>query len=270
MKKCKSKDMLLNHFLENLFKIDKCILGDFIRLNQRDKETYTFYDSVKSKNNKLNIIKKLVVSIDRKDSLTIKSERIERIKFINKFTDSKQGRLILNFKVYRYSLVNIIDNVSKAISINKYSEFSKLYDTANFKNNKKNFNLKTEEEYFAFVYLYNPLKCNNQFFVLSSSDLKLFFSSFMNKKLKSKYIQNFMDIIDYIPKKILVNNTISNSICLKLFKVNKIKNSKEKIIKNKLDVNDLEEKRDQELNWLNTQIYIKIKFHRNLVDDPIY
>lgn len=180
-------------------------------------------------------------------------------------------------------------------TVNNYS--SNIYNSLLFKDNlynksllkfkRENFNSKHELSYFSFVYLYEPKIGKHYYFILSSIDIKNIFNCISIKtKLKRKFITNFYNLIEFIPKKLtLMNFYYKENLCIKLTKIGKFKsdiytikqsindnfyNNNVNNLKDNTNFNILDEDKELYYNWLNTQLFLKINSSRLLVNDSIY
>lgn len=308
---CVNRDILLKHSIRNMISINKNILGEFLQINKNNKNTlkdnYNMNKFENENNNniessdliEMNIIKKAIICIDLKDKISLKTERLNRKRIFTRIFTTKNGKMIMNFKVYSNTINDVKESYSTDNTLNLYSQnimnrkkindnkFKKSRFESEIEQNnnlndqmkKKQYTIVTKYNYLAFIYIYNPLTSSNNYFLISHNDIESFFSLITNKKLKDKLLGSIDDILNYLPKKIFFENSIKGEeICVKLFKISKLKESNIKIIKSKIehlaeDEIDLESKKyekDLEINWLNTTLFFKCNLYNQIIKEPIY
>lgn len=301
-----NREKLLKHYLSNLLMLDKSILGDYLSIKSKVKENDFSLDLKKHKSNynrensnKLNIIKKAVICVNRKDKFTYEGEVLERVKLITKIYTTKNGKMIFNFKIFNSRITEVVECEDKEEETNLYKDYLKTKDeyvhahskininsNSNINNSfiypsllaplnlkRKNYETKTIINNFSYIYMYNPTNCTNNYFFISLNDLQLFLKQLTLKKLKEKFIENIEEMLSSLPKKFFINTeTTGNKLCIKLLKVSKIKQEKAKMIKTKIEINpeDNEYYKEMESSWLKTQLYIKCNLNKYIVDECIY
>lgn len=231
------KIILIRRYFENILTFNNGLLGDYLQFNfQKDIN----YES----NEENSFIRLLSYSSHEKDSFIFNNKRIVRLNSLNQqnmiYYNQKLDKYIINFRSYNY-----IDN--KVLS---------------------------KENYYSFVSIYFPNKTLYRHFILYSLHLNEFFKMFNNKKVNKKYICSYSEFISIFSKKLCYINTVNNysyinSIQIKLFNISKLKNEKEKGNIEKIDYNN-DNTKDLHLNWLYTDVYLKLNVYKELSNEFIY